>query len=147
MASTSRKRELSPSLETLPPAKRGAHEPQDVLGKCVISILLPFCPALIYMCRLTKHCNECNRSYSSVRAHKTVCTRKEVSCIYPKLHSGCDSQSITLHRVNGSFKCIRCGKLIMKDQNMKVMSFSNDQGLFLIGSRNMLVNAILILSM
>lgn len=143
MASTSRKRELSPSPETLPPAKRGTHEPQDVLGKCVTIHSRPV-RALIYICRSSKYCNECNRSYSSERAHKTVCSRKEVSCIYPNLHSECDSQRITLHRVDGSFKCIRCGKLIKKDQNMKVMSFSNGQGLYLIGSRIMLVNAIIL---
>ena len=146
MASTSRKRELSPSPETLPPAKRGTHKPQDVLGKCVTIHSRSVC-ALIYICRSTKHCNECNRSYSSERSHKAVCTRKEVSCNYPNLHSESDSQcitSITLHRIDGSFKCIRCGKLIMKDQNMKVMSFSNGQGLYLIDSRIMLVNAIIL---
>ena len=143
MSSTSRKRELSPSPEALPPPKRGNHEPQDVHQKCVATHVLSVL-ALIYLCRSTKHCSECNRSYSSERAHKASCTRKEVSCIYPNLDPESDGQRITLHRVNGLFKCIRCGKLIRKDQNMKVMSFSDGQGLYLIGSRVMLVYAMIL---
>ena len=118
------KRELSPSLENLPPAKWGTHKLQDVLRKYVTIQFCSVC-ALIHIFRSTKHCIECNRLYSSARSHKAVCTRNEVPCIYPNLHSESDSHHITLHRVDGSFKCIHCGKLIKKVQNMKVTSFSN----------------------
>jgi hypothetical protein len=74
-------------------------------------------PCLKWCLRSPKHCSECNRPYTSERSHRAVCTRKEVSCVYPDTNSG---QSVVLRRVDGYFKCIRCGKALKKDQNMKV---------------------------
>lgn len=72
-----------------------------------------------FLWRSSKHCKECNAFYTSERSHKAVCTRKAVSCIYPARKLGDDGFPTVLSRVDGYFKCIRCGKCIKKDQNMK----------------------------
>ena len=123
MSSGNTKRKGPPG--PLPPAKRGSgtREHQGVVEKCV-TVYSRFIKYLYtYMGRPTNYCNECKGSYGSKQAHRAVCTRKTVSCTYPNLRSDGDDQPITLHCVDGYFKCIRCGKLLKKDQNMKVTSF------------------------
>src|SRR5262245_45332308 len=90
--------------------------------------------------RSSKHCTECNTSYSNERSHRAVCARKQVSCVYPNPNSDEGGLAITLHRVNGYFKCIRCEKEIKKDQNMKVCHFHQNLILHLMTTRSMLVN-------
>jgi len=86
-----------------------------------------FCRLLTPNCnRLEKHCDDCKSLYTTERVHWAVCGRKEVPCVYPDENSECGVQKIILHRgVDGHFKCIRCGKLIKKDQNMMVSCCAN----------------------
>jgi len=76
--------------------------------------------------RPSKHCSECNNSYTNERSHRAVCTRKEVSCIYPDPNSE-RGRTVVLRRVDGYFKCFRCGKTLKKDQNMKVHISQTEQ--------------------
>jgi len=86
------------------------------------SLLCPI-PSLLFLksfCRPSKHCTDCGKSYTSERSHRAVCTRQEVSCVYPDPNSDGRGERVILHRVDGYFKCVRCGKALKKDQNMKV---------------------------
>ena len=57
------------------------------------------------------------------KAHRAVCTRKEVPCVYPTL-SG-KHITIVLHRgADNFFKCVWCGYAVRKDQNIKASGFS-----------------------
>jgi hypothetical protein len=143
MSSNSRKRKsTSPSPEDLPSAKRQSHNNRrNLYGKCV------YVPSSSYLCvsngvyRSSKHCSECNSSYTSERSHRAVCTRKKVSCVYPDPNSEGRGRSVVLHRVDGYFKCIRCGKALKKDQGMKVCLSQREQHTAkLIFIRTMLVN-------
>jgi hypothetical protein len=70
----------------------------------------------------SKRCNQCNGYYSNEKSHKTLCTRQSVTCVYPALRPGGPAETIVLHRQEGVFHCVRCGKALKKDQNMKVRS-------------------------
>jgi hypothetical protein len=70
------------------------------------------------------HCKECNNTYTSKKAHRMVCGRKKVTCLYPVSNTGQFREPIVLLREDGQFKCIRCGKRYKKDQNMKVCIIS-----------------------
>ena len=85
------------------------------------------------------NCDECGGSYTSVQSHRALCTRKEVSCVFPDRSSESGIKSITLHRIDGYFKCIHCEKLIKKDENMRVSpSSSLSNALVFIKIRNTL---------
>jgi DNA-directed RNA polymerase subunit RPC12/RpoP len=106
----------SPEPEGPSPAKRVR---SDQLGKCVFALFSVFL-SLKSFCRPSKHCSTCGNSYTSERSHRAVCTRQEVPCVYPDPNSGGRGEQVVLRRVNGFFKCIRCGKELKKDQGMKV---------------------------
>jgi len=58
--------------------------------------------------RAIKTCKECNSSFISERSHKTVCTGKNIVCIYLSVDCEEVPQKITLSRVDGLFDCIHC---------------------------------------
>lgn len=143
MSSNSRKRKsTSPSPGDPPSAKRQSHNNRrDLFGKCVCV------PSSSYLCvlngvyRSSTYCSECNSSYMNERSHRAVCTRKEVSCVYPDPNSEGRGRSFVLRRVDGYFKCIRCGKPFKKDQNMKAcLSQIEQHRATLIFIRTMLAN-------
>lgn len=123
MSSKNRKRKsTSSSPEDLPSAKRQSRKNCGELSpKCVTFRQVPISPCLeLCVYRPSKHCSECNKSITSERSHRAVCSRKEVSCVYPDPKSEGRGLSVVLRRVDGHFKCIRCEKMLKKDQNMKV---------------------------
>jgi hypothetical protein len=89
---------------------------------------------------LSKYCNKCGNSYSNERSHLASCTRQEISCVYPDPNSDGRGKPVTLYRVDGHFKCIRCKKALKRDQNMMVSLSQLQYEAHLNFIRNILVN-------
>jgi hypothetical protein len=68
------------------------------------------------------HCEECGGPYTSLASHHALCLRDKVTCVFRDPDSEHGVKTIVLDRINGQFQCIHCGKLIKKDDNMKVGS-------------------------
>jgi hypothetical protein len=77
------------------------------------------------VCSATTHCEKCGGLYTSIASHRALCLRDKVTCVFRDPDSEHGVKTIVLKRINGHFKCIYCGKLIKKDDNMKVSSLGS----------------------